>query len=105
MPSEAAGRSAAATLDTSPNAKFITFETLKAANAFYVAHHAASIKAGVDISGPMVRWFVPFAMMLDMFGFNVGTTAVKRLTVAQFEKLFFEGILPLAEFLQVGSHL
>jgi len=94
---EAAGRQAAA--DTS-NAKFITFETLKAANSTYLKLHAESLVAGKDTSGPMVRWWVPFAMMLDMFGQDVpnGPKGMKGIGVAKFEKLFFDGQLPHFNF-------
>jgi len=94
---EAAGRRAAA--DTS-NAKFITFETLKAANSTFLALHAASLAAGTDMSGPQVRWWVPFALMLDMFGEDVpnGPAGMKGIGVEKFEKLFFDGQLPHFNF-------
>jgi len=72
----AVGRRAAAV--TTKNAKFITFETLKA----------------VNWGGP------PFAMMLDMFGVDVpgGPKGTKGITVGKFEKLFFDGIMPHSNF-------
>ena len=71
------------------------FSKLKAAHAFYVAHHAASVKAGMDISGPTVRWFVPFAMMLDMVGVDI-PGGLKGILVGNFERLVFDGRLPIS---------